>query len=76
MTSRRAGPQVRSEAARLRMKIMERDNWRCQFCGTRSNLQVHHIIYRSHGGPDSENNLITACVTCHEEIHLCKRHLH
>jgi 5-methylcytosine-specific restriction endonuclease McrA len=27
--------------------------------GTRSNLQVHHIIYRSHGGPDAEDNLIT-----------------
>jgi len=40
MTSRRAGPQVRSDPALLRLKIMERDNWRCQFCGARSNLQV------------------------------------
>ena len=73
MTSRWESAQARREAALLRLKIMERDNWRCQFCGDRSNLQVHHIIYRSHGGPDSENNLITACVTCHEQIHLGKR---
>jgi 5-methylcytosine-specific restriction endonuclease McrA len=75
MTSRRAGAPASSEAALLRLKILERDNWRCQFCGARSNLQVHHIIYRGHGGPDSENNLITACVTCHEQIHLGKRRL-
>jgi 5-methylcytosine-specific restriction endonuclease McrA len=73
MTSRRAGPQARSEPALLRMKIMERDNWRCQFCGTRSDLQVHHIIYRSQGGADMEDNLITACAACHEAIHLGTR---
>ena len=75
MTSRRGIAQSSSEAAPLRLKILERDNWRCQFCGTRSNLQVHHIIYRSHGGPDDEDNLITVCVTCHEQIHLGKRRL-
>jgi 5-methylcytosine-specific restriction endonuclease McrA len=73
MTSRRGGAQARSEAALLKLKILERDNWHCQFCGARSDLQVHHIIYRSHGGPDSENNLITVCVTCHGAIHLGKR---
>jgi hypothetical protein len=40
------------------LKILEPDNWRCQICDTLSNLQVHHIIYRSHGGADAEGNLI------------------
>jgi 5-methylcytosine-specific restriction endonuclease McrA len=75
MTSHRGQLQASSEDACQKLNILERDNWRCQFCGTRSNLQVHHIIYRSHGGHDSENNLITACVTCHEQIHLGKRRL-
>jgi 5-methylcytosine-specific restriction endonuclease McrA len=73
MTSRRESAQARSEAALLRLKILERDNCRCQFCGARSNLQVHHIIYRSHGGPDAEDNLITLCATCHEVTHLGNR---
>ena len=24
-------------------KILDRDGWRCQHCGTSENLQVHHI---------------------------------
>jgi 5-methylcytosine-specific restriction endonuclease McrA len=75
MTSPRGSAQASSEATSLRLKILKRDNWRCQFCGTQSNLQVHHIVYRSHGGPDSEDNLITPCVTCHEQIHLGKPRL-
>jgi 5-methylcytosine-specific restriction endonuclease McrA len=68
MKSRRES--ANNEAALLRLKILERDSWRCQFCGTRSNLQVHHIIYRSHGGLDDEANLITVCASCHDKIHV------
>jgi 5-methylcytosine-specific restriction endonuclease McrA len=34
--------------------------------GAMSNLEVHHERYRSHSGHDSEENLITVCVSCHE----------
>ena len=27
---------------RLRQQILRRDGWRCQSCGTMSNLEVHH----------------------------------
>jgi len=30
--------------------------WRCQSCGTSSNLEVHHRKFRSHSGADSEEN--------------------
>jgi len=43
----------------VRQEILRRDGWRCQLCGTRSNLEVHHQEFRSHGGDDSESNLIT-----------------
>jgi 5-methylcytosine-specific restriction endonuclease McrA len=33
------------------------------------NLQVHHIEFRSHGGSDSEANLITLCAPCHAAVH-------
>ncbi len=53
----------------LRQRVLRRDNWRCQACGTMSNLEVHHKEFRSHSGDDSEENLITLCTECHGGIH-------
>lgn len=53
----------------LRQKVLLRDGWRCQSCGTMANLQVHHTQFRSHSGADSEENLITVCATCHDKLH-------
>jgi 5-methylcytosine-specific restriction endonuclease McrA len=39
------------------------------FCSVRSNLEVHHKEFRSQGGDDSEENLITLCVECHSVLH-------
>ena len=54
---------------RLRQRVLHRDGWRCQSCGTMSNLEVHHKQFRSHSGRDSEENLITLCCTCHANAH-------
>ncbi len=43
----------------LRKKVLRRGGWRCQACGSMSNLEVHHRNFRSHSGDDSEQNLIT-----------------
>ena len=53
----------------LRQQVLRRDGWRCQSCGTMSNLEVHHIELRSHSGADSEENLITLCAACHARVH-------
>jgi 5-methylcytosine-specific restriction endonuclease McrA len=53
----------------LRQQILRRDGWRCQSCGTMSNLEVHHKQFRSHAGPDSGENMITLCSTCHASVH-------
>jgi 5-methylcytosine-specific restriction endonuclease McrA len=53
----------------IRQQVLRRDGWRCQNCGSRSNLEVHHKEFRSQGGDDSENNLITLCGRCHALIH-------
>jgi 5-methylcytosine-specific restriction endonuclease McrA len=53
----------------LRQQILRRDSWRCQSCGTMSNLEVHHREFRSHSGADAEENLITLCVNCHRRAH-------
>ena len=54
----------------VRLKVLTRDGWKCQNCGSSRNLQVHHQIFRSQAGDDSEFNLITLCSTCHERMHL------
>ncbi len=53
----------------LRQQILRRDGWRCQSCGTMSNLEVHHREFRSHSGADSEENLITLCTACYCRVH-------
>jgi 5-methylcytosine-specific restriction endonuclease McrA len=53
----------------LRQQILRRDAWRCQSCGTMSNLEVHHREFRSYSGEDSEENLITLCAACHAKLH-------
>ncbi|MFQ5876407.1 MAG: hypothetical protein ACE5JH_01760 [Acidobacteriota bacterium] len=53
---------------RRRYRIFERDGWRCRVpgCSSRSNLNEHHIIFRSRGGGDEDDNLITLCVGHHQ----------
>lgn len=53
----------------LRLQVLRRDGWRCQSCGTMTNLEVHHKHFRSHSGHDSEENLITLCSKCHSWVH-------
>jgi len=53
----------------LRERILRRDGWRCQFCGTMASLEVHHQQFRSHSGEGTEDNLITLCTNCHSSIH-------
>jgi 5-methylcytosine-specific restriction endonuclease McrA len=53
----------------LRNQVLRRDGWRCQSCGTMSNLEVHHKQFRSLSGDDSQQNLITLCATCHAGVH-------
>ncbi len=53
----------------LHQGIMRRDGWRCQLCGALSQLQVHHLRFRSQSGEDSEENLMTLCHNCHATIH-------
>jgi hypothetical protein len=46
--------------------VFARDNYTCQACGKKGKiLRTHHIIYRSNGGSDRVDNLITVCTDCH-----------
>jgi 5-methylcytosine-specific restriction endonuclease McrA len=47
-----------------RQNIFKRDNFECQYCGTRKDLTLDHVIPSSRGGPHSWLNLVTACKRC------------
>ncbi len=60
----------KADDERLRRAVLERDGWRCQHCGARDNLHLHHQLFRSHGKLNSAENLIVLCANCHEALHL------
>lgn len=46
--------------------VLARDNYTCQVCKQKGGkLKIHHIIYRSLGGTNTIDNLITVCAKCH-----------
>ena len=50
----------------VRYFVFARDNYTCQVCGAKDKiLQTHHIKFRSNGGTDRADNLITVCTDCH-----------
>lgn len=57
-----------------RMRILERDDYRCKLCGQRPAndenvvLHVHHIRPWESGGITEDENLITLCHTCHDGL--------
>ena len=56
--------------ANVRAHTLDRDNYTCQCCGKKHvRLEVHHIIFRSLGGSDELDNLITLCEKCHKALH-------
>jgi 5-methylcytosine-specific restriction endonuclease McrA len=52
--------------------ILKRDNYKCQLCGEKNNLVVHHKDGNGRGVIKYNNkyyNLITLCRKCHLQIH-------
>lgn len=53
-----------------RLKILERDNFKCQSCGDSENtLHVHHFSYKKNPWDSEDYELVTVCETCHEIWH-------
>ena len=58
-----------------RQMVLARDKHKCQLCKGKSKcaqLEVHHIVFRSVGGSDEPENLITLCKDCHKDLHADK----
>ena len=57
-----------------RSAVFQRDNYTCQSCGSRKNLQAHHIVYWRDCVSNPElrydiENGITLCRKCHLKAH-------
>lgn len=52
-----------------RRRVYRRDGYRCALCDDPRRLQIHHVIFRSQGGLETEQNLITLCPRCHALCH-------
>lgn len=51
----------------LRTKILERDGYKCRYCGRKlpaSYLHIDHVVPVALGGSNHEKNLVTACRDC------------
>lgn len=58
---------VRAGATKLRFAILERDGFRCRYCGVTaeaSELRVDHVLPVCRGGQSTYENLVTACFPC------------
>jgi len=57
--------------ANVKAYVLDRDNYTCQ-CnknGCSNTLHVHHIKFKSDGGSNNPNNLITLCSKHHKMLH-------
>lgn len=54
-----------------RLKVFQRDNWRCRKCkDTETTLHVHHLNYtKFYPWNEPMKNLITLCTRCHGKHH-------
>ena len=60
-----------------RAKVLKRDNYTCQKCGSKTNkLCVHHIDGQGRRSEEANNkmsNLQTLCIPCHSRLHSKER---
>jgi hypothetical protein len=66
----------------LRREVLRRDQYECTSCGwshidwNRSDprfLEIHHVQHHARGGRSEQENLITLCNVCHDEVHRMDR---
>ena len=65
---------------KLRLEVMERDEWKCQSCGASGDgvtLNVHHAFYESGKAPWEypPETLFTWCEKCHKYRHAWQKKL-
>jgi hypothetical protein len=61
-----------------RRAVLVRDSYTCRKCGWHHDiwnpsdprhLELHHVEYHVRGGSNDQENLLTVCTVCHDQIH-------
>lgn len=55
-------PHRRRISAAKRLRVYERDGFKCVTCGTSEDLTLDHVVALANGGTDEESNLQTMCM--------------
>ena len=50
--------------SKIRLRILIRDGYCCQYCGSEDATTVDHVLPISKGGTDDPDNLVAACTRC------------
>lgn len=50
----------------IRLKVFERDEFTCRYCGSKGPLECDHVVPVSRGGGHELANLATACAPCNQ----------
>jgi hypothetical protein len=57
-------------SSKLRNSVLERDHYRCRYCGTyEPPFHLDHVYPVTRGGETSKENLVTACAKCNFKKH-------
>src|SRR5438445_352681 len=51
-----------------RMHLIRELGGKCRICGSKNDLEIHHIIPRAEGGPTNMKNLTPLCEKCHRNV--------
>lgn len=46
-----------------------RDNYTCQACGSKKDVEGHHILDYQFLGTATVDNIVSLCHNCHKEVH-------
>lgn len=52
---------------KLRLRIYERDGFKCVYCRSRKDLSLDHVRAESQGGSTDDGNLVTCCRSCNSK---------
>ncbi len=53
----------------IRKRIFKLRGKKCEMCGSRSSIHVHHLTYKRFGGDELDEDLLVVCSECHHGLH-------
>ena len=54
----------RAKVPYSRKKVLVRDNYTCQYCGSKEDITIDHVLPRSRGGKSTFLNCVASCKEC------------